>query len=108
MKYLITVIDTKVRTSHSNEEIKAIDDLNDEMIANGHRLFAFGLADSEKAVVIDQRNGANSEIPGTLFNGQEIYSGMWLIDVPTHDMAVDYARKGSRACNRKVELRPLL
>ena len=35
-------------------------------------------------------------------------SGFWLIQAPDIATARELAAEGSRACNRKVELRPLL
>jgi hypothetical protein len=39
---------------------------------------------------------------------QEFYSGFWIVDVPDEDTARYYAKKGSEACQRRVELRPMI
>jgi len=39
---------------------------------------------------------------------REYVSGFWLITAPDLDAARVLAAQGSKACNRKVELRPLL
>jgi hypothetical protein len=43
-----------------------------------------------------------------VFNDNLRAEGFWLIDVPDEQTARDLARGGSQACNRIVELRPLL
>jgi hypothetical protein len=40
--------------------------------------------------------------------GDEFYSGMWIIDADSHEVAERLARAASQACNRVVELRPFL
>ena len=44
----------------------------------------------------------------SLFAGPDFYSGFWLVEAPSDAAALDLARRGSKACNRRVELRPLL
>jgi hypothetical protein len=43
-----------------------------------------------------------------LFEDKENYSGFWLIQAADLESAQTLALEGSMACNRKVELRPLL
>jgi len=42
-----------------------------------------------------------------LFDSKEHYSGLWLIDAADAETAKKLAFEASKACNRKVELRPL-
>ena len=44
----------------------------------------------------------------SLFNEPEFYSGFWVIEVSDQETARELALAGSRACNRRVELRPFL
>ena len=108
MKFLISVIDTQSRSPHSSEEIAAIDRVNQEMIDLGYRIFAGGLESPAKSAVFDHRAGKQDihEVP--FIDGPEFFSGFWIIDVPSVEVAREFAAKGSVACNRKVELRPLL
>ena len=105
MKFQISVIDDHSR-EHSSAERAAIDDLNDKMVASGYRVFAGGLELTSSAQVFDFRDGAESQSAGTLFSAQENYSGLWIIDVPSIDVARELAVEASKCCNRKVELRP--
>ena len=90
------------------EEMAAIDIFNEKLQRNGHWITAGGLAAPESATVIDNRNGANLETGKPLFATKENFSGFWLISVDDQDAARRLAFEGSQACNRKVELRPLL
>ena len=55
--------------------------------------------------MIDNRAGANIVTEGPLFKAKENISGFWIIDVPNKEIARAMAFDGSKACNRKVELR---
>ena len=84
-----------------------IDKFNDSLRANNQFIFAWGLQAPETATVIDNRNGANSETGKPLFDSKEHYSGLWLIEAADAETAKKLAYEASKACNRKVELRPL-
>jgi hypothetical protein len=45
---------------------------------------------------------------GPLHDTLEFMSGFWLINAPDAETAQALAAEGSKACNRKVELRPLI
>ena len=106
MKFLISVIDD-LSNSGTPEEMIAIDAFNDQLRANGQWIFAWGLQAPETATVIDNRNGLNTETGKPLFNSKEHYSGFWLIEAADAATAKKLAYEASKACNRKVELRPL-
>ena len=106
MRFLISVIDS-LSNSGNPEEMVAIDAFNDNLRANGQFLFAWGLHAPETATVIDNRNGANTETGKPLFDAKEHYSGFWVIETADAETAKKLAYEASRACNRKVELRPL-
>ncbi len=78
------------------------------MRANGQWIFAGGLAAPHTANVIDNRDGAGIETSKPLFGDAENFSGFWLIQATDEAIAKELALAGSKACNRKVELRPLL
>lgn len=106
MKFLISVIDDQ-SNSGTPDEMVEIDKFNDELRANGQWIFAWGLQAPETATVIDNRNSANLETGKPLFDANEHYSGLWLIEAADAATAKALAFKASKACNRKVELRPL-
>jgi hypothetical protein len=107
MKFIIFVIDD-LSNSGTPAEMAAINTFNDGLRANGQWIFAGGLADPTTANVIDNRSGAGLETGAPLFDAKENFSGFWLIEADSQETAKKLAYEGSRACNRKVELRPLL
>ena len=106
MKFLISVIDD-LSNSGTPAEMAEINKFNDELRANGQWIFAWGLKAPETATVIDNRKGANISTGKPLFDAKENFSGIWLIEAESQDVAEELAFKASKACNRKVELRPL-
>jgi hypothetical protein len=107
MRFIISVIDTQTRPPHTPQEIKAIDDFNDKIEDAGQRLFACGIDSPDKAMVFDSRNGGKKTIPGPHHSSSEFVSGFWIVKVDSLETAQQLAAEGSKACNRKVELRPL-
>lgn len=107
MRILIAVIDTASGTG-SPAERAAIDVFNDRLEADGHWIMAGGLAAPTSSTVIDAREGEPRVTIGPLHDTQEYMSGFWVIEAPDLDTARRLAIDGSRACNRKVELRPFL
>lgn len=104
MKFLISVIDD-LSGSGTPQEMAAIKAFNDGLREKGYLVLAEGLIDPATASVIDNRAGANIVTDGPLFKDKENISGFWIIDVPNKEIARDLAFEGSKACNRRVELR---
>jgi hypothetical protein len=107
MKFIIFVIDD-LSNSGTAAEMTAIDEFNDGLRANGQWIFAGGLSSPSDANVIDNRGDAGIETGKPLFDAKENFSGFWLIEAANADVAKELALAGSKACNRIVELRPLL
>ena len=106
-RFLISVIDD-LSGSGTPDEMVAIDAFNEKLRENGQWIFAGGLAAPVNANVIDNRAGAGIETGKPLFTATENFSGFWLIEAESLEVARELAFQGSLACNRKVELRPLL
>jgi hypothetical protein len=107
MRYVIFVIDDTTNSANGNE-IAAIDAFNDALREKNHFIIAVGIAAPSRATLIDNRGGAGTSAPRSLFSGSDYYSGFWMITAPTEEIAQALAMEGSKACNRRVELRPLL
>jgi len=107
MRFVIFVIDDKSNSATDNE-MAAINAFNDLLTANNHLILAAGIAEPSRGTLFDNRWGASIQKTGSLFDGPEHYSGIWIIHADTLEMAEGYAAAGSLACNRKVELRPIL
>jgi hypothetical protein len=106
LKFLILVIDTASNTGTA-QELTEIDKFNGKLQDRGHFVMAAGIGSSQTATLIDNRAGANIATPSSL-NGNEFYSGFWIIQAQNEAEARELALEGSKACNRRVELRPFL
>jgi hypothetical protein len=107
MQYLVSVIFDKAGLATPNERA-AIDVFNDRLVAEGHWVFAGGLAAPGTATVIDNRGGEAMFTDGPFLESKEFLAGLWIIEAADLDVALKLATEGSRACNRKVEVRPFL
>lgn len=106
MRFMVFVIDTN-SNSGSTAELRSIDQFNAELEGKGSLVMAAGIAGSSAGTLIDNREGRNEVHDGSL-NGEEFYSGFWIIEASTESLAKQIASDASKACNRKVELRPFL
>ena len=107
MQYLVNVIDSR-SNSGTEEEAVAIDAFNDELRAGGHWVFAAGLADPAVSTVIDSRGERPVFTDGPFVEAKEWAAGFWIIEAPDFDVALALMAEGSKACNRRLEIRPLL
>jgi hypothetical protein len=90
------------------EEMAAIDTFNEQLTADGHWVFAGGLASPSTATVVDGRDGEPVFTDGPYLESKEHIAGFWIIEAPHLDVALRLAALGSKHCNRRVELRPIL
>ena len=107
MRFLINVIDSKAR-SGTSDEMAAIDEFNDKLQANGHWILACGVTSPAEATVIDNRADLGAQSSGPLYDNTEFVAGFWLIHAADEAEALALAHEGSKACNRKVEVRPII
>ena len=107
MQYLVSVIDDTAGLATRDEEA-AIDVFNDRLQAEGHWVFAGGLAAPGSATVIDNRGGEAMITDGPFLESKEYLAGFWIMEAPDLDVALKLAAEGSKACNRKIEVRPFL
>ena len=106
MRFFIAVI-AKGDEPASADEMTAIDAFNDGLRNDGHWVYAMGIHGPDASVVIDNRADAGLVTEGPLFDLPEHMAGFWIIDAADEATARRLASEGSKACNRKVELRPL-
>ena len=105
MQYLVSVIDDK-SGSATEDEMTAIDAFNAGVQAAGHWVFAGGLNAPSTATVIDNRGAETLFTDGPFLESKEYIAGFWIFEAPDLDVALKLAADGSRACNRRVEVRP--
>jgi len=116
MQYLFSVIDDKTLRSDTElntgsattDELAALDVFNERLEAEGHWVFAGGLGAPSSATVIDNRGGEAIFTDGPFLESKEYLGGFWIIEAADLDVALKLAAEGSKACNRKIEVRPFL
>jgi hypothetical protein len=107
MQYLVSVIHDSTELA-TPSEMAAIDVFNDRLQAEGHWVFAGGLAAPSSATVIDNRGEEAMFTDGPFLESKEYLAGFWIMEAADLDVALKLATEGSKACNRKIEVRPLL
>ena len=107
MQYLVSVIADGAELA-SPTEMADIDVFNERLQAEGHWVFAAGLGSPDTATVIDNRGEEPLFTDGPFVESKEYLAGFWIIEAADLDVALKLAAEGSKACNRKVEVRPFL
>jgi hypothetical protein len=107
MQYLISVLDDGTGPETPVEDA-AIDVFNDRLQTEGYWVFAGGLGSPDPATVIDNRGEEAIITDGPFVESKEYLAGFWIIEAADLDVALKLAAEGSKACNRKVEVRPFL
>ena len=107
MKFIVFVIAGGNSLATSDEMVK-INEFNDKLQSKNYWVTAAGIAGATDSLLIDNRNNKDEVQRGSLVKTEENYSGYWIVDVESEEIAKELALEGSFACNRKVELRPYL
>jgi hypothetical protein len=106
-QYLMSVLFDAPDLATAQEQA-AIDVFNEQLQAEGHWVFAGGLASPSTATVVDGRDGEPVFTDGPYLESKEHIAGFWIVEAANLDVALRLAALGSKACNRRVELRPIL
>ena len=107
MQYLFSVISTAPAQA-TPEEDAAIDVFNAKLVADGHWVFAGGLGEPVHATVVDDRGTETVFSDGPYAETKEFVAGFWIVEAADLDVALKLAAEGSKACNRRIEVRPFL
>jgi hypothetical protein len=107
MQFLVSVIDDRTNSA-TEAEMTAIKAFNERLMAEGHWVFAGGLASPGTATVIDNRGGEAVFTDGPFLESKEYFAGFWVFEAADLKEALELAAEGSKHCNRKVEVRPFL
>jgi hypothetical protein len=107
MQYLVCVIADGSELALPGE-MAAIDAFNERLQAQGYWVFGNGLAGPSTATVIDARGEEPVFSDGPFLESKEFLAGFWIIEAPNLDVALKLAAEGSKACNRRIEVRPIL
>ena len=86
---------------------RAIDELNDEMVAAGVRVFVGGLLPVSSAKSLrSQSDGKIIVTDGPYLETKEHIGGFWVVEAANLDEALAWGRKAVAACRAPVEVRP--
>jgi len=105
MQYLFSVIHDSASPATAEQQA-AIDTFNGRLQADGYWVFAGGLGVPDSATVVDNRGDEAMLTDGPFLESKEYLAGFWIIDAADLDVALALATEGSKACNRKIEVRP--
>jgi hypothetical protein len=105
MQYLMSVIHDQPGLATPDEHA-AIDVFNERLQAEGNWVFGGGLAAPDTATVIDSRGEEALVTDGPFLESKEYLAGFWVMEAPDLDAALRLAAEASKACNRKIEVRP--
>jgi len=91
----------------TNEVMAAIDQVNQEMVDAGIRVFVGGLQTRRNAKSIHRAaDGTLAVTDGPFLEAKDYVDGFWVLDVATIEEAVEWGKKAAAACRGSVEVRP--
>lgn len=86
---------------------QAMGDFYGELAANGELVTGFGLADPSHTTTVEIVDGRPVTSDGPYAETKEVLAGFGIIDVQSHDRAVELAARFSALVQTRVELRPV-
>ncbi len=112
-QYLLAVTldaDDASSTEMTMEEMQpvfeAVEAFNADVREAGAWVFAGGLHPREVSTVVDGTGAEPVVTPGPASDARHYLGGMWVIEAPDLDGALEWARRGAVACGGLVEVRP--
>ena len=108
-RYLVTIHHPENYDPDTEDEAmtRDIDDLNDEMVAAGVRVFVGGLHPASSATSLRAQPDGNVIITGGPYlETKEHVGGLWVLEAADLDEALAWGRKAAVACRAPVEVRP--
>lgn len=109
MKYLVAIHHPDGYDGSLEDEAmrRDIDELNEEMVEAGVRVFAGGLHPANSAKSLRTQDGAVAIADGPYLPGSEHVGGFWVLECATMDEALEWGRKAVVACRAPVEVRQI-
>lgn len=108
-QYLLSVwhaSDFDMTSEAAQASYEAVDVFNQKIVANGHFVFAGGLAGVDAATVVRSDSGAVTVTDGPYAEIKENMGGFWVINAADLDEALALAKEATVACAQPVEVRP--
>ncbi len=86
---------------------RQVEEFNTALTESGSWVFGGGLMPPQTATVVDAVTDKPVVTDGPYLEAKEHLGGFWVVRAANLDEALEWARKGSAACMRPVEVRPL-
>lgn len=80
--------------------------LNEQIKAAGSWVFTGGLHAPGTATVVRRRDGEVVMTDGPFLEAKEHVGGLWIVDAPDLDVALEWAAAAARATGLPIEVRP--
>ena len=111
MKYLCLIYDEEKKMagmakSEADAFMGEYGAYTESVKASGHYLGGNPLQPVHTATTIRSRGGKVSTTDGPFAETKEQMGGIYVIDAPDFDTALDWAGQAATACERPIELRP--
>lgn len=90
------------------EHFRAMGAFYADLAASGEMVTGFGLADPSHTVTVEMRDGRPVASDGPYAEAKEVLAGFGVIDVATHDRALELAARFAAIVQARVELRPVM
>ena len=89
----------------TDEEITMMGKYNDELIDAGIMLAGEGLQPSSQGFKVKKEAGKVNVVDGPFTETKELVAGFWIIQVKSHDEAVEWARRVPLGEGEEIEVR---
>ena len=87
---------------------RAMGEFYADLAASGELVAGFGLADPSHTVTVEVRDGRPVASDGPYAEAKEVLAGFGIVDVASHDRAVELAGRFAALVQTRVELRPVM
>lgn len=91
----------QIQTMYADVEV-----FNEELRTSGAWVFGGGLQPIEDSTTVDATGEDAVITDGPFAETKEYLGGFWVVEAADLDAAIELARRGSKACAGKVEVRP--
>ena len=90
------------------EHFRAMGAFYADLAASGEMVSGFGLADPSHTVTVEIRDGRPVASDGPYAEAKEVLAGFGIVDVASHDRALELAARFAALVRTRVELRPVM
>lgn len=108
MKFLVAIHHRDTYDASASQDAdtsRAIDELNDQMVEAGIRVFVGGLHPAHTAKSLRATEDDIEVSDGPYLENEEHVAGFWVLEAASMDEALEWGRKAVIACQAPVEVR---